>query len=160
MRTLTQLRKWWAKRFGKQAREEAEAKRIALGAQRLIDAYGALMEKYPAGYVDASVLPADKDTLKLAIKIMWKLSDDNFRSLLGGGFVGLYRFQDGVGPKPITGSPENVGVSELKKSPELMKAVIAATDQFLNWSTRTKSEMDGLLAEFRAFEKAQKVKLK
>ena len=103
-------------------------------------------------------LPADKDTLKLAIKIMWKLSDDNFRSILGGGFVGLYRFQEGVGPKPIKGLPENVSLGDLKgpNRMDAMKAAMTATDQFLSWSTRTKSEMDGLLAEFQAFEKSQK----
>jgi len=140
--------------------DQAEAKKIALGAQRLINAYGAVMEKYPIGYVDASVLPADKDTLKFAIKVMWKLSDENFRSLLGGGFVGLYRFQNGVGPEPITSLPKNMNVAELKKSPEAMKAVMAATQQFLDWSERTKSEMDSLVSEFQAFEKSRKGELK
>jgi hypothetical protein len=158
MRAITQLHNWWDRRFGKKSKEEVEAKKIVVGAQRLINAYGAVMEKYPVGYVDASVLPTDKDTLKVAMKIMWKLSNDNFRNILGGGFVGLYRFQDGVGPKPIRPLPENVSVEDLKGPNGIaaMKTAMVANEQFLSWSKRTQSEMESLFAEFRAFTKDQK----
>lgn len=158
MAARASLRKLWGGL--RQRREAARIRKQLLIFGRFINAYGAVMQRHPIGFVDASLLPTNKEALKLAIKVTWRLTaDESIRRMLGAGFVNLYRFQRGVGPRPITSLPDvnlrnfDLGSAEGRKA---MQEVMEATDAFLGWAKRTEAEMLALAGDFESFERAER----
>lgn len=111
---------------------------IAARSLELTREFGRLMETYPIEFVDAALLPANKEALRIAFKIVWFISDQQMREITGAVYLNLYRFQDGVGAVPI--SPELPPDADPVTTQKLLKP-------FLEWAHKSKAEADELYAD-------------
>lgn len=170
---MTALLCLWVVPRGTKKQHEEQAAAAADKARNLLADYGKVLEKF-AGFevVDAGELPATKDEVKRAIKLVWTSQDAQAKNMLSGAFVTLSMFQEGVG-EPITkfGSiashARNIPLPPSKDDPEALAAwdkansaaimAIAASittqsDKIGDWSRIVTAEMMRLNDEFAAFK--------
>jgi hypothetical protein len=98
---LTALLCLWVVPRGIKTKHDDQAAPAADKARNLLADYGQVLEKF-AGFevVDVRELPGTKEEVKRAIKMAWTISDAQMKNMLGGAFVMLSMFQEGVG-EPI-----------------------------------------------------------
>ena len=92
---------WLKKKTAKQATSEP----FADSASRAISVYGSILNSYPHHIIDASWLPAQKESMiqifKLLIAGGQKFENQNHRDRTESYWSMLSRFQPGVGSLPI-----------------------------------------------------------
>ncbi len=136
-----------AARFVREIEERAQREHALLV---VVDAYGALLERYPGLYIDAKRLPLPKNEMKAVLRGAWSLkSDPQWRKAVEIGYVSLRRFQEGIGDDPV-GDLGSGHAGELPafgrgtKVLENMKARQA-------WDAKTADEARTLMAELESF---------
>jgi hypothetical protein len=112
---------------------------------QLIEAFGALMERYPTAILDTSKLPLPKADMKHVFMDAWlALPDERLQSLLEIAYVHLSQFQEGVGDKPVD--------CKLPSDPDPDK-VRAILEPYLRFSVAVTTEAESLRAEFEDFKR-------
>jgi hypothetical protein len=110
--------------------------------QKLINDYGALLEKYDGAVaVDARVLPGSKLEIKTALMLAWKILP-GLRDHLEAAYMFLATFQDGVGAKHVTST-----VAPGTAPADTVKLLESGA----YWRPKVTAEMDQLLREWKAF---------
>jgi hypothetical protein len=113
----------------------------------VMEAYGALIEKYPIAILDVSALPLPKAKMKALFKAMHsQQAKPEFQKYFEDGFMFLSQFQDGVGPVPIDGKLLD---GDLKAN---LDTNIAILDKHALWQRLALAELDVLEEEWRRFK--------
>jgi hypothetical protein len=70
----------------------------------VIENYQEMLLKYPVAILDVSMLPVPKAKMKVLLKGMYaKQTKPEFQKYFEQAYMFLSQFQEGVGPKPISG---------------------------------------------------------
>lgn len=105
--------------------------------------YGELMERQGTVIFDASVLPLPKAHMKQALMMVWKNTvDEHLKAVLGGGYVNLANFQEGVGNTPVDYNLPS-GFDPVKDREYL--------NPYLKWSMKIAGDVNSLLSEWEEF---------
>lgn len=114
----------------------------------LLNRFGALMEKYPTEFIDASWLPATKLIMIHAFKSAWLgTSDPEMRNQIEFAWVSLSWFQSGVGAHPI--GCDITGMS-IETASDLL-------NRFKELSAISEAEGETLLASLNAFKEGLQI---
>jgi hypothetical protein len=109
-------------------------------------------EDFPDCIIDASWRPADKEKMKVVLKLSWlQATNDKARNWVETGWYLLCCFQDGVGQIPI---------QVLRKTPKNIpiKRLISYVDEQSAWLQRMSAEGELLLRELDQFKRAVALK--
>jgi hypothetical protein len=115
-----------------------QANDIATQSFKLTSEFALLIATYPIEFANAALLPAPKEAMRMAFRIVWAISNQEMRSMAEVLYPQLFRFQDGVGVVPV--SPELPPDADPATAHEKLAA-------FLAWADKTKAEADELLAD-------------
>jgi hypothetical protein len=118
--------------------------RFVKAVPAILARYGELIEAHPTAYIDETQLPVDKEMMKAALKIGWKLADnDKQREWLKVGWILLSQFQKGVGETPI----------DCNLSPGLLPSdeEVSRLDRFLQFAKIAEAETEKNRAEMFEF---------
>jgi hypothetical protein len=144
----------------KKLAEPRAAPSRAAPAADLIGKLGELMETYPTALMDSSRLPASKQTMKTAIKEVWR-REPALRRQLGHAYLHLSHFQDGIGGEVLDCKlPGDVVAAAASNDLEVVRQHAADLTgpkgenfrQWIAWSKVSTSEMEILIQEWQAFE--------
>jgi hypothetical protein len=131
----------WLK--GRQAIASAPAKLTTTDVPKIMQQYGALLEKYPTAYVDETWLPVPKEQMRLVFKAAWKMAPTaQLRNYVEVGWTCLSMFQPGVGKTPVDGAVPS------DASPQ---SLMAQLSRFVEFGKRAQAEAERDLIEMRAF---------
>jgi len=125
----------------------------------LIGKLGELMERYPTALMDSSRLPASKQTMKTAIKDVWR-REPGLRGQLAHAYLHLSHFQDGIGsavldcqlPGDAIATADDVDALR-REAIDLTKSKGEDFSRWIAWSKVSTSEMEILVQEWQTFER-------
>jgi hypothetical protein len=121
--------------------ENQEPRKIVDSACELIGKMGELLANNRTVFHDESLLPADKQSMKNAVKIAWLATKDRHsRNIIEAAWMFLPQFQPRIGEESF-----DISVADL--SPESIKKMEA----HLAMIERSKREGEADLAEWRQF---------
>ena len=143
----------WLKRIFGNPKETSDAQRLVSAASSLVAAYGEALEVHANSgsmFSDTSALPAEKETIKAALKLLLRVSTDSQKSeQLRAAYLMLADFQPGIGdqilaldvgePPPHDGDVQGYAAR-----------VVEQMDNLQMWQTKAGAELDVLLAELQA----------
>jgi hypothetical protein len=130
----------WLK--GRRASANTSIPPTAADVVKIIQQYGALLEKNPTAYMDETWLPVPKDQMRLVFKAAWKIAPTaELRNHVEVGWTLLSMFQPDVGQIPIDGAVP----------PDASPQSIAQLGRFVELGKRAQAEAEKDLAEMRAF---------
>jgi hypothetical protein len=121
---------------------------FAVGAQKIVNDYGAALESRKSSFADVSELPYLKSVIKAAILAALAITgDEKMRDVLKANFVSLADWQEGIGPGPhdldVTQHPGETIQDQAKR-------ISRAAPAYMELSKRVTTEMEGLLAELKS----------
>lgn len=133
----------------------------APSAESLLRALGSVIENYPTALMDASRLPAPKQTMKAVIKEAWQ-REPRLRPQLMHAYLHLSYFQDGIGDTILDFKLADIrGTADGRTDLEAVRQQASEMTtgpkgennrKYLEWSKVSLEDMKMLVQEWRAFE--------
>lgn len=133
--------------------KKARAEMTVARARAIVSAYGAILEKgpVPGTVADASELPFPKETIKRAlILLLRKTEDPTLREQLKSGYTFLAEWQTGVGPVRLGPDVTNYDLSQGALA--IAKKHEAEADAVEKWLAVADAEREMLARELEARE--------
>lgn len=103
----------------------------------ILERYAKIIAAHPTAYFDEKRLPVNKEMMKAALKIGWKLADsDKQREWLKVGWTLLSKFQKGIGEPPVdctlspdTPLPSSAEMARLERYSQIAKIAEAEAEK-------------------------------
>lgn len=103
----------------------SDIERASATAERAVNMYGELLERFPSHLLPESMLPLPKEGMKAAIKLAWYSANEAQREILRGGYVMLAIFRSDV--KAVMSQYEDMALFEksIEESEALLREIRA-----------------------------------
>jgi hypothetical protein len=129
--------------WSKKRRDRETGIAFVKAAPEILAAYGGLVAKHAAAYMDEKWLPVKKPVMKAALKVGWEMAKtDEQREWIKVGWTLLSSFQSEIGDNPVDGKiPPNASPDD----------VLAVLEPFIRVAKLAEAEAESDRLEFQEY---------